>query len=84
MVLLLALGMLLAGCGAESAREPEFRILVFSSCTEEAACGLSTSTPVSSTNVVVTMKKINRINTQSISGEISIPVSSVRGNVGGT
>ena len=42
----------------------------------DAGWGLSTSMPVSSTKVVVTMKKISRMNTQSMSGEMSIPSDS--------
>ena len=42
----------------------------------DAAEGLSTSIPVSSTKVVVTMKKIRRMNTMSINGEILMSVTS--------
>jgi hypothetical protein len=51
------------------------RMLFLSSFTDDAACGLSTSTPVSSTKVVVTMKNSRRMKMQSISGEMSIPAS---------
>jgi hypothetical protein len=44
-------------------------MLFFSRFTAEAAWGLSTSVPVSSTNTVVTMKKINKMKTMSINGE---------------
>ena len=52
------------------------RMLFLSSCIAEAASGFSTSTPVSSTNTVVTMKKINRMNTMSINGEMLISIAS--------
>jgi hypothetical protein len=51
------------------------RTLVFSRRTAEAACGLSTSTPVSSTKVVVTMKKMSRMKTMSIMADMSMPAS---------
>ena len=52
------------------------RMLFLSSCIAEAASGFSTSTPVSSTNTVVTMKKISRMNTMSISGEMLMSMAS--------
>ena len=49
---------------------------IWSSFCADIAWGLSTSTPVSLTNTVETIKKISRIKTTSSSGDMSMPFTS--------